>query len=658
MSATEAQKKRIRDLVTTLNCASEKYYAQDDEIMSNYEYDRLYDELVSLEEETGFVLSNSPTVNVGYEAVHELPKERHEKPMLSLGKTKDRNELAEWLNGHPGILSWKLDGLTTVLTYNDGKLAKAVTRGNGEIGEVVTNNARTFINLPHTIEYKGELVLRGEAVISYSDFEAINSSIPDEAGRFKNPRNLCSGAVRQLDSSVTAKRRVRFYAFSLVSAPGVDFGDRHMAEFDFLEAQGFEVVDHILVSASDIVGHIEEYEKRITSYDIPSDGLVLLLDEISYGESLGMTAKFPRNAIAFKWTDETRETVLRDVEWSASRTGLINPVAVFDPVELEGTTVSRASVHNVSIVRSLKLGIGDTITVYKANMIIPQIAENKTCSGSLEIPETCPVCGHATELKETEGTAYLYCTNPGCPAKQLGAFVQFVSRDAMNIDGLSEAGIEKFIATGIISAFPDLYHLNDHKAEIVNMEGFGEKSYENLVEAADKSRHTQLHRLLYGIGIENVGVATAKLICRHFGYDPDAVCHATSEELAMIDGVGDVIAASVREYFSDPVHMEMWENLLKEVEPESPEGGSGEHTLAGLSFVVTGSLNHFSRNELKERIESLGGKLTGSVTGNTRCLINNDAASNSTKNVTARKLGVAVLTEDEFIAQYLVPDND
>lgn len=656
MSATESQKNRIRELVTTLNCASEKYYAQDDEIMSNFEYDRLYDELVSLEEETGFVLSNSPTVNVGYEAVNELPKERHEKPMLSLGKTKDRSELAEWLDGHEGVLSWKLDGLTVVLTYFEGNLAKAVTRGNGEIGEVITNNARTFINLPHTIDFKGELVIRGEAVIGYSDFEAINSTISDEAARFKNPRNLCSGAVRQLDPAITARRRVRFYAFSLVSADGVDFHDRHTEEFDFLKNQGFDVVDYVTVTPADIEDAVGDYEKRIASYDIPSDGLVLLLNEISYGNSLGMTAKFPRNAIAFKWTDETKETILREVEWSASRTGLINPVAVFDPVELEGTTVSRASVHNVSIVRSLKLGIGDTISVYKANMIIPQIAANLTGSGTLEIPETCPVCGGRTELKETEGTAYLYCINPDCPAKQLGAFVQYVSRDAMNIDGLSEATLEKFIAAGIISSFPDLYHLAEHRDSIVSMEGFGERSFDNLVEAADRSRHTQLHRLLYGIGIDNVGVATAKLICRHFAYDPQAVSHATAQELAAIEGVGEVIAASVCGYFADPHHMDMWDELLSEVEPEKPENNSGDQPLAGLSFVVTGSLRHFGRNELKERIESLGGRLTGSVTGNTRCLINNDSASNSTKNVTARKLGVDVLTEDEFMAQYLVSE--
>ena len=654
MSANESQKNRIRELVTTLNCASEKYYAQDDEIMSNYEYDRLYDELVSLETETGYVLANSPTVNVGYESVDELPKERHEKPMLSLGKTKDREELREWLDGHDGILSWKLDGLTVVITYFDGKLAKAITRGNGEIGEVVTNNARTFINLPHSIEYKGELVIRGEAVISYSDFEKINSSIPDETQRFKNPRNLCSGAVRQLDPSVTAKRMVRFFAFSLVSAPGVDFGDRHLSEFEFLKKQGFDVVDHVVVTPDTIISYIEDYEERIRTYDIPSDGLVLLLDEISYGDSLGMTAKFPRNAIAFKWTDETKDTTLRQIEWSASRTGLINPVAIFDPVELEGTTVSRASVHNISIVRNLKLGLGDTIRVYKANMIIPQIAENLTCSDDLEIPKTCPVCSGATYLKENEGTAYLYCSNPECPAKKLGAFTQFVSRDAMNMDGLSEATIEKFIAAGMIHSFTDLYHLDRYRDRITEMEGFGERSYENLIASIDVSRNTELHRLLYAIGIENVGVATAKLICRHFGYDPGSIVKADEDELSRIDGIGPVIASSVCGYFSDPAHLNIWNELLQEITLADAPALTGEQKLAGMSFVVTGSLEHYSnRNELKDVIEKLGGKVTGSVTGKTECLINNDPASNSTKNRTARELGVKVLTEDEFTAQYI-----
>ncbi len=656
MTVTDSKKERIQYLVTTLNSASQKYYAQDDEVMSNFEYDRLYDELTALEQETGYVLSNSPTVRVGYEAVDELPKERHEKPMLSLGKTKDRNELAGWLDGHEGLLSWKLDGLTVVLNYFDGKLAKAVTRGNGEIGEIVTNNARTFINLPHEIAYKGNLVIRGEAVIGYRDFEKINRSLPEGTPEYKNPRNLCSGAVRQLDPAVTASRNVRFYAFSLVSAPGVDFKDSHEEEFKFLSEQGFEVVGYVRVGSDSIVEEIGRYEERIKTHDVPSDGLVLLLDEISYGESLGMTAKFPRNAIAFKWTDETADTVLREVEWSASRTGLINPVAIFDPVQLEGTTVSRASVHNVSIVRSLKLGIGDVIRVYKANMIIPQIAENLTGSGTLRIPDSCPVCGGETALRETGGTSYLYCTNPECPAKKTGGFAQFVSRDAMNVEGLSEATLEKFIAKGFIRSFADLYHLSAHRDVIVGMEGFGARSYDNLMEAIDASRHVPLHRVLYAAGIENVGSATAKLICRHFDQEPDAVAGASVEELSEIDGVGAVIAGSVRRYFDDPVRRAAWDDLLGELVLEKEETVAGGQPLTGLSFVVTGSLHGFAnRNELKERIEALGGKVTGSVTGNTRCLINNDSASQSSKNVAARRLGVPVLTEDEFMTQYLVP---
>ena len=655
MAVSESRKERIKYLVTTLNSASQKYYAQDDEIMSNFEYDALYDELCALENETGYVLSNSPTLHVGYEAVDELPKERHEKQMLSLGKTKDRNELAEWLDGHVGLLSYKLDGLTVVLNYNDGKLAKAVTRGNGEIGEIVTNNARTFINLPHSIEYKGQLVLRGEAVISYSDFEKINDSLPEGVPPYKNPRNLCSGAVRQLDPKVTSTRNVRFYAFSLVSAPGVDFNDSHSEEFDFLREQGFDVVDHVKVDPSTVVDEVGAYEEKVKTYDIPSDGLVLLLDGISYGAQLGTTAKFPRNAIAFKWSDETADTVLRQIEWSASRTGLINPVAIFDPVELEGTTVSRASVHNISIVRSLKLGIGDTIRVYKANMIIPQIAENLTGSGSLKIPDKCPVCGGEAVIRETEGTSYLYCTNSECPAKKIGAFAQFVSRDAMNIDGVSEATLEKFISLGIVRTFPDLYHLSDHKDTIVNLDGFGVKSYENMINAVDASRNSELHRLLYAVGIDNVGIATAKLICRHFSYDPDLIANASVEDISMIDGVGEVIANSVTGYFADPDHKEMWNSLLSQITLPEVKVSEGDMPLAGLSFVVTGSLEHFgNRNELKDRIESLGGKVTGSVSKSTKCLINNDAASNSTKNRTARQLGIPVLTEEEFMAQYLV----
>ncbi len=644
---------RIKYLVDTLNQASKAYYAEDREVMSNFEYDRLYDELQKLEEETGVTLSNSPTVNVGFEAVDELPKERHESPMLSLDKTKSREALRDWLEGNPAILSWKLDGLTIVLTYRDGKLAKAVTRGNGEIGEVITNNARTFINLPLNISYQGELVLRGEAVISYSDFEAINSSIRAAEEKYKNPRNLCSGSVRQLNNEVTAKRNVRFFAFSLVSAPGVDFHNSFEEQFQFLASLGFEVVEHYRVTEENIMETIEQFERKIEDYDIPSDGLVLTYENIAYGLSLGRTAKFPRNSIAFKWADELRETVLKEVEWSASRTGLINPVAIFEPVELEGTTVSRASVHNISILRALRLGIGDRITVYKANMIIPQIAENLTGSDTVEIPKCCPVCGAPTRICQTNDVQSLYCTNEKCAAKSIKAFALFVSRDAMNIDGLSEATLEKLIDMGFIREFADLYHLDRHRDTIVRMEGFGEKSYQNLIDSIEKSRDTILPRVVYGLGIANIGVANAKVLCRYFDYDLERLMSADAETLSAIPGVGDVIAQSIVEYMQDEDNRLKIAHLMDEIHVEKPAETEDSHSLEGLTFVVTGSLVHFaSRSDLKELIEQKGGKVTGSVTGKTTCLINNDVSSASSKNKKAKELGVTILSEDDFLAQY------
>ena len=645
---------RMRELVDLLNRASKAYYAQDDEIMSNYEYDRLYDELVQLEKETGVIFSNSPTVNVGYEAVDELPKETHEKPMLSLGKTKSREELTEWIGEQQGLLSWKLDGLTVVLTYFAGKLAKAVTRGNGEVGEVISNNARCFKNIPLTIPFQGDLVLRGEAVISYSDFENINQQIEQVEARYKNPRNLCSGSVRQLNNEITAKRNVKFFAFSLVKAEGVDFSNSVERQLLFLKEQGFDVVPYLRVNKNTMTEAISRFEKEIETYDIPSDGLVLTYDDIAYGASLGLTAKFPRNAIAFKWADETQETGLLEIEWSPSRTGLINPVAVFEPVELEGTTVSRASVHNISVMRSLKLGIGDRILVYKANMIIPQIAENLTKSNSIAIPKVCPVCGGATEIHDENGVQTLYCTNPACAAKKLKAFTLFVSRDAMNIDGLSEATLEKFIGQGFIHDFADIYHLDRHKEVIVQMEGFGEKSYQKLWESIQKSRKTVLPRVLYSLGIEGIGLATAKLICRHFEDDLETMKAASEEELAEIEKVGPVLAASFCAYFRDDNNVKRLQLLVDELEIEVQEKNDTEQTLAGLSFVVTGSLNHYAnRDLLKEEIEQKGGKVTGSVTGKTTCLINNDSMSNSSKNKKAKELGIPILTEEEFLEQYM-----
>lgn len=647
------KKERMQELIKILNEASKAYYAEDREIMSNFEYDRLYEELEGLEKETGIVLSGSPTVSVGYESVEELPKERHESPMLSLGKTKSREELKDWLQGKEAILSWKLDGLTVVLTYRNGTLFKAVTRGNGEIGEVITGNARTFKNIPLNIAFKGELVLRGEAVITYSDFEKINEEIPEAEAKYKNPRNLCSGSVRQLNNEITAKRNVRFYAFTLVSAEDADFHNSREEQFRFLEKQGFEVVERKMVTPDTILSAISDFENKIPAYDVPSDGLVLTYEDIAYGKSLGRTAKFPRDAIAFKWADEIRETTLTEVEWSASRTGLINPVAIFTPVELEGTTVSRASVHNVSIVKELKLGIGDRITVYKANMIIPQIAENLTQSGNLPIPATCPVCGGETKIQNMNDTETLYCTNPECAAKKIKSFTLFVSRDALNMEGLSEATLEKFISMGFIHEYADLFHLAEHRDAIVDMEGFGEKSYANLVDSIEKARNTTLPRLIYGLGIANIGLVNAKMLCRHFDYDLDALQSAKEEELSDIEGVGDVIAGAFVSYMNNPANREKIDHLLPELHLEKPESSTENQNLAGLSFVVTGTLNSFeNRNALKEEIEKRGGKVTGSVTSKTECLINNDVTSSSSKNKKAKELNVPILSEEDFLQKY------
>lgn len=644
---------RMIELIDILNKASEAYYAKDEEIMSNYEYDALYDELCALESELGITLANSPTVNVGYEAVKELPKEAHAKPMLSLGKTKDREELKNWLNGHEALLSWKLDGLTIVLTYSNGELIKAVTRGNGEVGEVITANARAFTNIPVRIAYKGELIVRGEAVISYSDFEKINNEIKEDENKYKNPRNLCSGSVRQLSSEITAKRHVQFHAFSLVTS-----SDNEMStvskQFDFLKAQGFTVVEYKTVDENTILDAISSFEEDIKTYDIPSDGLVLTYNDIAYGKSLGMTAKFPRNAIAFKWSDEIRETVLLEVEWSASRTGLINPVAIFEPVELEGTTVSRASLHNISYIESMKLGIGDKVTVYKANMIIPQIAENLTKSGTLDIPAICPVCAGATKIKSVSEAKSLYCTNETCPAKKIKSFEHFVTRNAMNIEGLSEATLEKFIALGFIHEYADIYHLDQYKDEIVTLDGFGEKSYENLWSNINKSRVVPIFKLVNALGINNIGLANAKVLCKFFDNDFSKLRVADTETISSIDGMGDVIAASVRQFFDDDKNKLMIDNLLKEIEFEAVKASSDEQNMQGLIFVITGSLNGYSsRNELKDIIEARGGKVTGSVTGKTTALINNDATSSSSKNKKARELGVLVITEEEFVNTYL-----
>ena len=641
--------KRMRELVELLNKARRAYEQENTEIMSNFEYDRLYDELLSLEKELETTLASSPTVNVGYEVLSELPKERHETPMLSLDKTKDVERLREFLGDQQAVISWKMDGLTIVLTYENGVLKKAVTRGNGEIGEVVTNNAKVFRNVPLSIPFKGELVLRGEAVISYKDFEKINEEIGDADAKYKNPRNLCSGSVRQLNNEVTAKRNVRFYAFTLVKADNVDFENSRAYQLKWLQEQGFDVVEHHLVTRDTVGDEVAWFAEHIRENEVPSDGLVLIYDDISYGQSLGTTAKFPRDSFAFKWEDEVRKTTIREIEWSPSRTGLINPVAIFDPVELEGTTVSRASVHNISIMEELELGIGDTVTVYKANMIIPQIAENLTRSGVSEIPKECPVCKKPTKISMENNTKTLYCMNPKCQAKHVKSFSLFASRDAMNIEGLSEATLEKFIINGYVKDFTDIFHLDRYEAEIKTMEGFGEKSYRKLIESVEKARTTTLPRVVYSLGIAGIGLANAKVICRELKYDVEALLRVTEEELNEIQGVGEVLAKAFTGYFSDAKHVENFRKLLEELTiPE--ETSTKKQIFEGVNFVITGSVTHFAnRGEVKKLIESLGGKVTGSVTSKTNYLINNDVTSTSSKNKKANELGIPIISEETFL---------
>ncbi len=650
------KEKRLKELVELLNKASLAYYQQDTEIMSNLEYDRLYDELIKLEEETGIVLANSPTVNVGYEVLSELPKQQHPSPMLSLDKTKEVSVLSDWLKGHEGVLSWKLDGLTVVLTYEGGQLLNAVTRGNGEIGEVITNNAKTFVNLPRRIPFKGNLVIRGEAVIKYSDFNRMNEELAETEEKYKNPRNLCSGSVRQLNNEITAKRHVHFFAFSMVADVLTDdeikeygFDNTVTGRFEWLSKQGFDVVEHYVVDSDSIEERVMDFAARITDHDIPSDGLVLSFNDIAYGKSLGTTAKFPRDSIAFKWADELAETTLLEVEWSPSRTGLINPVAIFAPVELEGTTVSRASLHNVSILRALRLGINDRITVYKANMIIPQVAENLTGSDNLVIPSSCPACGGETVIRDENGVQVLYCKNPDCPAKQIKGFAHFVSRNAMNIDGLSEATLEKLIDEGLIHTLPDLFHLDAHRDVIVNMEGFGQKSYDNLIASIEAARTVPMAKFIYSLGITGIGLANAKVIVSHFDGDFESIMDADVEELTKIEGIGEVLAQAFYDYFRDEDKKQLVLKLLSEITFEKEEA-AGNKTLKDKVFVITGAVEHFAnRDELKEYIEKLGGKVTGSVSKNTDYLINNDVTSNSSKNKKARELNIPILSEDDFI---------
>jgi DNA ligase (NAD+) len=643
------KRKRIKELVEILNKAAKSYYVDAVEIMPNIEYDKLYDELVSLEKETNIVLSNSPTQNVGYETASELPKKAHESPMLSLDKTKSVAELEDWLGDNKALLSWKMDGLTIVLTYRGGELVEAVTRGNGIIGEVITNNAKNFQNVPLRIEYKGELILRGEAVIKYSDFKRINDSITDADARYKNPRNLCSGSVRQLNPAVTRERKVYFNVFNVVRADNIDFENSKAKQFEWAKNEGFDVVEYKFTQRASLADDIAKFESKIAENDIPSDGLVLLLDDIALGERLGSTSKFPRNAMAFKWSDERQTTKLKYIEWSPSRTGLINPVAVFEPVELEGTTVSRASLHNVSIFEELMLGVGDEISVYKANMIIPQVYENLTKSNTEKIPKICPACGRDTTIKKDNESKVLLCTNPDCQIKHIKQYALMASRDALNIDGLSESTLEKFLSKGFIKSDSDLFRLDKFKDEIINMEGFGKRSYEKLITALDEAKNTTVSRFLYSLGIAGIGSANAKMIAKYFDNDIDRIISASKDDLRKIEGIGEVLAGSIEDFFKSEKNIENVESLRKILKFETEENGGGDK-FAGKVFVITGSLTHFSnRNEMKELIEKNGGKVSGSVSSKTNFLINNDTDSNSSKNKKAKELGVEIISEEDFL---------
>lgn len=642
------KKRSIEELIETLNEASAAYYDEASEIMSNYEYDALYDELESLEKETGYTPLNSPTKNVGYTVQSELPKERHRSRMLSLDKTKSREELAAWLGDYEGLLSWKLDGLTVVLTYEGGELVKAVTRGNGDIGEVITPNARVFVNVPKHIPYKGHAVIRGEAVITYEEFDRINEAIDDADAKYKNPRNLCSGSVRQLNSKITAERNVRFYAFTLSEADGVDYEGLRSNQMKWMAEQGFDVVEYVKVDNKSIFEAIDNYAERVHSFEIPSDGLVLTLEDLEYAATLGTTAKFPRDSLAFKWADQQAETILREIEWSPSRTGLLNPIAIFDPVELEGTTVKRASVHNLNIMETLKLGIGDTITVYKANMIIPQIGDNLTKSGNIELPSHCPVCDGTTEIKLMTGTKVLTCTNPNCLAKQVKRFSLFVSRDALNIEGLSEQTLLKFIGLGYIKSFADIFRLESHRDEIVELDGFGKKSYDKLSSSIEKARHTVPTRILVALGIPGVGVTTAAQIARACENKWAKISSLSYDELIAINGIGEVMARDYESFFADEHNKSVVLDLVDELDIDESYEKAGE-ALSGEIFVITGSLEHYkSRTELKKEIEAQGGKVAGSVSKNTSYLVTNNPESGSSKNKAAAELGVKIITEDEI----------
>lgn len=647
---------KMHKLISLIDKYRNEYYNEDREEVDNKEYDRLKDELDELERKAGFVLSNSPSLKVGCEVTSKLPKYTFKKPMLSLSKTKEVSGLQQFLSDKDGILSWKMDGLTVVVAYNNGELVSAITRGNGEIGEVITQNAKHFRNLPLRIPYKGKLVLRGEAVMTYSDFERINKGLVTSGDELKkNPRNLCSGTVRSVDSSVTKNRGVYWYAFELVSAD-CEIPNDIDKQFKWLNNNGFDTVQFMVVNSSNVVQAVMQFESIVESkkLDIPTDGLVLTYRDKKYGESLGVRAKSPRHSIAFKWEDEAVETKVIDIEWSPSRNGLITPVAIFEPVDIEGSTVSRASLHNVSIFAEKQLGYGDRIKVYKANMIIPQVLDNLDRTATCQIPGQCPCCGEPTVLHQDpkSGVYTLWCENSECAAKGTRSFEHFVARDAMNIDGVSTSTLNTLIECRIISDYASIYHINEHADEIINLEGFGYTSFMNIVNAVEKSRNVKPANLIYALGIPNIGLTTAKLICKHFGNDLVKTVTASYNDLINIDGIGDTIADSFTAYFADKNNAEAFVRLTKELNIIQ-EAVSNNTEMNGITICVTGDVHIFkNRRAIKDIVENLGGKLTGSVSKSTSYLVTNDTTSGSRKNKAAQEYGIPILTEQQFIEKF------
>lgn len=646
----------IKSLVRQLTAACEAYYKNDNPIMTDKQFDDLFDELEKLENETGFVMCGSPTQKVQGYVINELKKVKHTKPMLSANKTKEISEIERFIGNQLCILSWKLDGLTIVLRYKDNKFTQAITRGNGEIGEDVTHTMSMCSNIPMTIPYTGDLEVRGECVISWEEFNKINETLNDQ---YKHPRNLAAGTVRQLDSNISRSRKLTFKAFELVqdelyerSKTNLLLRDQLMdikESFDYLEECGFEVVEHELVTNNNISDVIERFDPE--KYQYPVDGLVVMYNSYEYGKQQGKTSHHPLNMLALKWEDQLYETTLEDVLWNTSKTGLINPVAIFSPVDLDGAITTRATLHNVSYIEDLELGIGDSIQIYRSNMVIPKVHESLTRSNNLDIPSKCPCCGGDVEIHNENGSKTLHCMNQQCSAKLLSQFVYFVSRECMNIDGLSEATLDRFIQAGWLIQLKDIYHLYEHKKEMIHMDGFGKRRVEKLLDAIEKSRNSKLSNFITALSIPLIGKSTAK--------DMAKVCHNHINEFFLnieskfdwsnVDGIGDTTNDSINDYFDK--NLEAVKDLIKEINFSSSENDNhSSKDLSGLTFVITGKVEKYkNRNVMKEEIESKGGKVSGSVSSKTNYLVNNDMSSNSSKNKKAKELMIPIITEDELI---------